>query len=113
MKGYRLKIIRHGKTDANLNGAYIGITNSPLSKEGKDELFEKQEKFDYSTVQKVYTSPLLRCIQTAEILFPDRYTQTVNEILEMNFGDFEGKTADELVITSYSIHYTKLYEAGF
>jgi len=97
MKGYRLKIIRHGRTQANLNASYIGLTDLPLCQEGKDELFEKLEKFDYSTVQKVYTSPLLRCVQTANIMFPNSYTKNVNEIREMNFGDFEGKNAEELI----------------
>jgi len=97
MKGYRLKIIRHGMTQANINASYIGLTDLPLCTEGKAELFEKLEQFDYGTVQKVYTSPLLRCVQTANIIFPNSYTQKVNEIREMNFGDFEGKTADELV----------------
>ncbi len=97
MKGYHLKIIRHGQTDANKNSAYIGLTDLPLSPLGKSELFEKLEEKDYSSVQKIYSSPLKRCIQTAEILYPDRYIHIINEIREMNFGDFEGKTSDELV----------------
>jgi alpha-ribazole phosphatase len=97
MKGYHLKIIRHGMTDANLNGTYIGVTDLPLSSEGKQALLDKQDKFDYTSVQRVYSSPLKRCIQTANILYPDVYVRTVNEIREVNFGDFEGKTADELV----------------
>lgn len=97
MKGYRLKVIRHGRTDANFNASYIGVTDLPLCKEGKEELFQKQEQFDYGTVQKVYTSPLLRCVQTANIFYPNSYTEKVNEIREMNFGEFEGKSADELI----------------
>ena len=97
MKGYRLKIIRHGRTEANANASYIGLTDLPLSQEGKDELFKKLDERDYGSVQKVYTSPLKRCVQTANILFPNSFTKTVTEIREMNFGDFEGKTADELI----------------
>lgn len=97
MKGYHLKIIRHGKTDANLNASYIGLTDLPLSMEGKNELMKKTEELDYSSVQKVYSSPLKRCVQTASILYPDRFVQVVNEIREMDFGDFEGKSTDELV----------------
>lgn len=97
MKGYHLKFIRHGETEANENGVYIGRTDIPLSKAGKDSLFEQMEKYDYTSVQKVYTSPLLRCVQTANILFPNTFTTNINELREMDFGDFEGKSADELV----------------
>ena len=97
MKGYHLKIIRHGKTEANFNASYIGITDLPLSAEGKRELLDKSEEYDYTSVQRVYSSPLKRCLQTAGLLYPDVHVRTVNELREMNFGDFEGKTADELV----------------
>ncbi|MFA5658917.1 MAG: histidine phosphatase family protein [Oscillospiraceae bacterium] len=98
MKGYRLKIIRHGKTDANSTGMYVGITDIPLNEQGKHELYEKKEQHDYESVQKVYSSPLTRCLDTAEILFPDTLIFKVNEMREMNFGSFEGKTADQLIL---------------
>lgn len=97
MKGYHLKIVRHGQTSANKDGTYIGLTDLPLSPEGKAELFDKLDKLDYTSVQRVYSSPLKRCIQTAEILYPGAYIQLVPELREMDFGDFEGKHADELV----------------
>lgn len=65
MKGYRLQLIRHGITQGNLDGKYIGITDLPLCRQGVDELYDKIEKYDYPSVQKVYTSPLKRCKQTA------------------------------------------------
>lgn len=97
MKGYHLKIIRHGQTEANSTASYIGVTDFPLSQEGKTELLNKMDKFDYNSVQKIYSSPLKRCVQTANIFYPDRFIQPVNEIREMDFGDFEGKSTDELV----------------
>lgn len=96
MKGYRLSILRHGRTEANAEGTYIGVTDLPLSAEGKEELLEKYETKAYPRVQKVYSSPLLRCTQSADILFPDRLMQTVEGLREMNFGDFEGKNVKEL-----------------
>ncbi len=97
MKGYHLKFIRHGKTEANLNGSYIGVTDMPLCNDGKNELLHQLETEDYSSVQKVYTSPLVRCVQTSSILFPGVYTADINELREMDFGDFEGRSASELV----------------
>ena len=71
MKGYRISILRHGKTAANEDGIYIGKTDLPLSEAGKEELRELYETHEYPKVQKVYTSPLERAVQSAEILFPD------------------------------------------
>jgi alpha-ribazole phosphatase len=99
MKGYRIIFIRHGKTEANEDGRYIGTTDLPLSEEGSKDLFEKREILQYPKVQKVYTSPLKRCKQTASILMPDRYTVELSFLREMNFGRFENKKAEELAGT--------------
>ena len=63
MKGYRIAFIRHGMTQANLDGRYIGTTDLPLCREGADQLYEKIEKYDYPSVQKVssLTGLWLRC----------------------------------------------------
>lgn len=109
MKGYRLALVRHGMTQANAEGRYIGITDLPLSREGVTDLYDKAEKNFYPSVQKVYTSPLKRCKQTADILFPNRYTAELGLLAEMNFGDFENKTADELMDNAA---YKKFLEGG-
>lgn len=96
MKGYRLSILRHGQTAANETGTYIGVTDFPLSEAGKTELIEKFEASNYPKVQKVYSSPLLRCTQSADILFPDRELEVVSDLREMHFGDFEGLSFTDL-----------------
>lgn len=97
MKGYRISLIRHGRTEANEKGIYIGRTNYPLSRKGASELYSKLDEYVYPNVARVYSSPLLRCTETAEILFPDAQLQTVDNLMEMDFGTFEGKSADDLV----------------
>ncbi len=97
MKGYRISIIRHGRTDANDNGIYIGSTDLPLSAKGAGELAAKMDEFEYPAVHRVYSSPLKRCTETAEILFPDTERIICEGFRELDFGDFEGKTVDELV----------------
>ncbi len=96
MKGYKIKIIRHGKTQANKDNSYIGITDLPLCEDGKAEILQKTQGFYYGKVQKVYSSPLKRCTQTAELIFPNSQIHKINELGEMSFGDFEGKTQEEL-----------------
>ena len=97
MKGYRLSILRHGRTEANEKGIYIGKTDLPLSEAGKAQLKELYETHEYPKVQKVYTSPLERAVQSAEILFPDRELTEVDDLREMDFGIFEGLKAEDLV----------------
>ncbi len=97
MKGYHLKLIRHGWTEENTKLRYIGITDNALSQKGKDELFQKKDKFDYDSVQKVYCSPLKRCVETAEILYPNNFIHVVEGLREMDFGDFENKSAEDLM----------------
>lgn len=96
MKGYRIRFIRHGMTEANTDGRYVGVTDIPLSAEGIKELYDKREKLEYQSVQKVYTSPLRRCVQTADILFCGAYTAELGLLAEMDFGDFEDKTPEQL-----------------
>lgn len=97
MKGYRISILRHGITDANENGIYIGKTDLPLSENGREALHEKYETHEYPKVQRVYTSPLERAVQSAEILFPDRELVVVDDLREMDFGVFENLAVDDLI----------------
>ena len=96
MKKYRIHLIRHGLTSGNLEGRYIGITDVPLSQEGMDGLYKLRENYTFPDSELIFTSPLLRCIQTANILFNDREFMISDDLKECNFGDFEGKSCEEL-----------------
>lgn len=109
MKGYRIVFVRHGMTEANEDGRYIGTTDLPLSDKGAQELIEKAEKLDYGRVQKVYTSPLRRCKQTANILFPNTFTADIELLRELDFGEFENKRVSDLMETE---EYKKFIKGG-
>lgn len=85
-------LIRHGMTEGNRYGRYIGITDEPLCPEGRERLKE----VIYPVPQRVYTSPLTRCRETSEILFPGMPLHVIPELAECNFGDFENKNYKEL-----------------
>ena len=91
-----LILIRHGKTAGNLLGRYIGSrTDEPLCDEGREGLAGKQ----LPEVERLYVSPMKRCVETAEILWPgfDRTKmQKVTDLRECDFGDFENKNYKEL-----------------
>lgn len=97
MRSYKLHLIRHGLTDGNLEGRYIGgKTDLPLCKKGKAELKSLYETECYPRVPLVFSSPMARCTETAKILFPGREIITVEQLREYDFGEFENKTAAEL-----------------
>ncbi len=98
MKNYRLSIFRHGLTKANLEGYYAGAgTDWPLCEEGVVQLKELREEFRYPAVEAVFTSPLVRCTQTAELLFPGVKQYGIQDLREVHFGEFEGRRAEELI----------------
>lgn len=97
MKGYRISLIRHGTTEANEKNIYIGKTDLPLSGKGESELCSKMDEFNYPSVHRVYSSPLKRCTETAEILFPYTETCIVEDLRELDMGEFENKSVSELI----------------
>ncbi|MCQ2416752.1 MAG: histidine phosphatase family protein [Oscillospiraceae bacterium] len=97
MKNYHISLYRHGKTDANDKGLYIGSTDYALNDAGRSELYDKLDAYTYPRVERVYTSPLQRCTETAEILFPNREIVIAEDFRELHFGKFEGRSAEELL----------------
>lgn len=96
MKTYKIHLIRQGLTQEELDGIYIGRKAVTLSENGKKELAALREGYDYPEVDTVISSPAIRCLQTARILYPGHNPQTFDELDEFDFGEFEGKTAKEL-----------------
>ena len=79
MKYYKLHLIRHGLTQGNLDGLYVGsATDLPLCAEGRAQLKTLRKDFVYPRVDTLFVSPLLRAKETAEILFPEaRHTYEI------------------------------------
>ena len=83
----KIYLIRHGQTPGNKLKRYIGTTDEQLSQEGREFL----EKLSYPMPESLYVSPLLRCVETAGILFPKKESRIIEELSECNFGEFENK----------------------
>lgn len=92
----RIALIRHGLTIGNLYRAYVGTTDQPLCREGSEELLLKKARAVYPVAGIVFTSPLLRCIQTAKLLYPELDPLEIPELCERSFGDFEGLNHSEI-----------------
>lgn len=88
----KIILIRHGKTAGNVQKRYIGKTDEPLCEEGISGLMGRQ----YPETEVIAASPLKRCIETAEIIYPGRKMLVYEDLRECDFGDFEGKNYLEL-----------------
>jgi alpha-ribazole phosphatase len=86
--------IRHLQTPGNEKRQYIGSTDEPLSEKTVEGFLKNPA--EYSEVERVICSPMLRCIQTAELMFPGTERKTEPRLRECDFGQFEGKTYEEL-----------------
>ena len=92
----KIVLIRNGATDGNLEKRYIGITDESLCDEGKDKLEAYIKAMKYPDVANVYVSPMKRCIQTAQLIYPEKKKIVVDGFRECDFGIFEGKNYKEL-----------------
>lgn len=92
-------LFRHGETDLNAAGRFQGQScniglNSTGRRQAEDIVCHLQDK----NIQVVFSSPLLRALETAEIVAKDLGV-SVNidrHFIEGNFGDVEGKTRSDL-----------------
>lgn len=94
-----LTLIRHGKTKANREHRYLGRTDEELSEDGKKEILDQKAAGSYPALEEtdvIFASPMKRCKQTAELLYPGREPLVIAEFREMDFGAFEGKNYKEL-----------------
>lgn len=96
MKSYTIYFLRHGLTRGNLEGRYIGHTDLPLHSKGVEDLRSYQKLAPYPQAQAYFTSPLKRCKETLELIYPGQTCIEIPGLIEYNFGEFEGKTAKEL-----------------
>lgn len=91
-----LILIRHLKTPGNEKRQYIGSTDEALSEQEVQNFVQKQKRENYPPVQQVIISPMKRCIQTAELIYPKNQITQEELLKECDFGIFEGKTYEDL-----------------
>jgi len=96
VKTYKIHLLRHGMTEANADGRYIGRTDLPLSPDGLAALLALKEQYRYPGAVRFFTSPLTRCRQTLEVLYPGCQPTPVEGLAECDFGEWEGKSLRQL-----------------
>lgn len=90
----KIILVRHGQTEGNKVHKFIGgRTDEPASREGLEALRGRT----YPQPDHVFSSPMLRCIQTAETIFGGCRPELAEGFRECDFGILEGKTHEELL----------------
>lgn len=109
MRKYKLLLIRHGATKGNIEHRYVGSTDEGLTGESVKSINNIRERIlgiikgkDCDINKKIeqrcklFVSPMKRCIETAELLFPKLNYQVVDGLRECDFGQFEYMNYTEL-----------------
>lgn len=96
MKTYRIYLLRHGLTDGNREGRYVGKTDLPLSGEGVMQLRDLRKSCQYPDAARFYSSPMIRCTQSLAVLYPSVKPALIPGLAECDFGAYEGKTMEQL-----------------
>ncbi|MEE3419578.1 MAG: histidine phosphatase family protein [Lachnospiraceae bacterium] len=92
----KILMIRHGRTSGNLRRAYIGMRSDEPILPGEKDRAQKRKAFLPEAVDQICISPMLRCRETARAFFENVPLTPVAGFREMDFGEFEGKTYQDL-----------------
>lgn len=87
-------LLRHGET--GFSGRYLGATDIGLSQEGRDTVGELRLDLLKNKFQKIYTSPLKRCLETCSLLGIADQAEKESDLREINFGLWEKLSFQEV-----------------
>ena len=91
-------LLRHGETTYNADGnRYCGRTDAQLTTKGLAQAAAVAEQLENIQLDAVYASPLFRAKRTAEIASSGAKVKTDQRLIEIDFGNWEGKTRAEFV----------------
>ncbi|MGH9628343.1 MAG: histidine phosphatase family protein [Bryobacteraceae bacterium] len=81
----KLYLVRHA--EPAITGVLLGRSDPPLSARGRE-----QARAATLNVRAVYTSPLRRARETAEIMAPSAAIEVLPDLIEISHGEWNGKT---------------------
>ncbi len=92
----RLFLLRHATTDWSISGRHTGRTDIPLNAEGEREAELAGQPLKGFRFDRVFTSPLKRARQTADLVGLGSRAETMESLVEVDYGRDEGRTKAEI-----------------
>jgi probable phosphoglycerate mutase len=89
-------LARHGETAWSLSGQHTGLTDLPLTDRGERNARQLGQRLQGLKVSRVFVSPLLRARQTCELAGFGSRAEIDRDLVEWNYGDYEGLTTAEI-----------------
>lgn len=93
--GSQLIVIRHGETEWSRTGRHTGRTDIPLTDRGEQEATAASRTLEGWSVDRAYTSPLVRARRTAELVQPRSDLVVDDALVEWDYGVYEGETTPQ------------------
>ncbi|OHO54987.1 bifunctional RNase H/acid phosphatase [Corynebacterium sp. HMSC035E02] len=102
----RFILLRHGQTAMSAAKQYSGRANPELTELGKKQALAAAQALADTHIDAVVCSPLRRCQQTAAAVVEGRdlRVETVEDLIEVDFGRWEGKTFAEADAADPELH---------
>jgi broad specificity phosphatase PhoE len=89
-------LARHGETAWSLSGQHTGLTDIPLTERGERNARQLAKRLEGIAFATVFTSPLKRARRTCDLAGFGAVTEVMPELLEWNYGEYEGRRTDEI-----------------
>ena len=96
MSGFEVWLARHGETEWSLAKRHTGRTDIPLTNHGKEQARALAPTLAEQHFSRVFASPLLRARQTCEGAGLIDRAELRDELMEWDYGAYEGKTTVEI-----------------
>jgi broad specificity phosphatase PhoE len=92
----KVYLLRHGETEWSLNGRHTGVTDVPLTENGRKLARQLQPILAEEKFVMVLSSPLQRARDTCELAGLGTLASVDRDLMEWNYGEYEGLTTDEI-----------------
>ncbi len=89
-------LVRHAETEWSLSGRHTGRTDIPLTEHGRELARALRARLSAWRFELVLVSPSLRARETCELCGLDVGAQVRPDLLEWDYGDYEGLTTPEI-----------------